>query len=296
MGYELWTSPVTGYRRRGTRLSEFRDLLDGAITARAIFEPLQSCPANADATSMRGILQHRDFDVAGVMEREYGPVTGWVAQRDLVSGSVADHRRQIPADQLISDAASLTEVLSAFVDHPFLFVRVGDGVQGIVARTDLNKPPVRVYLFGLISLLEMHLNFWVRRTYPSDQWQPCLGKGRLAAAREEKDRQSATGVHAEIVDCLQFCDRRDLVLADSALRDRLGLQGKQAAKRRLSAAEKLRNRLAHSQQNVSRGGAWDELIDLVRWIEELVATSDQLVERDAAASARVGDRLLWMPS
>ena len=26
MSYELWTAPITGYRRRGTRLSEIRSL------------------------------------------------------------------------------------------------------------------------------------------------------------------------------------------------------------------------------------------------------------------------------
>ena len=66
MGYQLWTSPITGYRRRGTRLAELHAVLGSQITARVIFEPLQSCPANAPAWEMFRALGQRDFDVAGV--------------------------------------------------------------------------------------------------------------------------------------------------------------------------------------------------------------------------------------
>jgi hypothetical protein len=56
MGFQLWTSPVTGYRRAGTRLRELRHLFEDGITARAILEPLQCCHAGADALTMAQIL------------------------------------------------------------------------------------------------------------------------------------------------------------------------------------------------------------------------------------------------
>jgi hypothetical protein len=59
VGYELWTSPITGYRRRGTRLSEIRALVSAGIQARAILEPLQSCSVDAPADEMRRILDQR---------------------------------------------------------------------------------------------------------------------------------------------------------------------------------------------------------------------------------------------
>lgn len=43
--------------------------------------------------------------------------------------------------------------------------------KGIVTFADLNKPPVRVYLFGLVSLLEVHLRFWIRTAYSDGSWK-----------------------------------------------------------------------------------------------------------------------------
>src|SRR5437870_1096927 len=100
MARELWTSPITGYRRKGTRLAELRSTLAG-ITARAILEPLQSCPADASATEIADLLRRRDFDVAGVKAKETGPVIGFVEACSLKGGIVGDFARDLRADCLV---------------------------------------------------------------------------------------------------------------------------------------------------------------------------------------------------
>jgi hypothetical protein len=72
VGYELWTSPITGYRRRGTRLAELRALLASGITAHAILEPLRWCPADAPSADIQSALRQKGFDVAGVLQDERG--------------------------------------------------------------------------------------------------------------------------------------------------------------------------------------------------------------------------------
>jgi len=72
-------------------LSELRKLFDDGITSRAILEPLQSCPADAPSSEMSQILRDRDFDVAGVKEREDGPVIGFLQRESLQDGSVRQH-------------------------------------------------------------------------------------------------------------------------------------------------------------------------------------------------------------
>ena len=78
MGHALWTSPITGYRRKGTRFAELRDLIEAGITARAILEPLQSCWTEAPALEMARLLKTRDFDLAGVQAEKDAPVIGFV--------------------------------------------------------------------------------------------------------------------------------------------------------------------------------------------------------------------------
>ena len=142
MADQLWVSPITGYRRRGTRLSELRDLLGAGITAHAILEPLRSCREDADSLEMRSLLELRDFDVAGVCNPQ-GAVIGHVSRVDLVDGFVRDHTQAIKTDVLLSNGTPLPEVLSTLKRIPFAFVLIGAQVRGIVARTDINKPPVR---------------------------------------------------------------------------------------------------------------------------------------------------------
>jgi hypothetical protein len=188
MGYELWTSPITGYRRKGTRLSELRSLTEAGITAHAILEPLKSCPVDTPASEAARMLRQRDFDVAGVKKDPGGKVISWVTAKELNDGLVRDHMRSLTADDLISDATPLSAVLKVFKKQHFAFVLIGPEVRGIVTRADLNKPPVRIYLFSLVSLLEMHLGFWVRAEYPDDSWQQELDGERLAAAKKIQKR------------------------------------------------------------------------------------------------------------
>ena len=101
MGHQLWTSPITGYRRKGTRLSELRELFDTGITISGILEPLQSCPQDAKAAEMASVLHARDFDVAGVQVIQSGPVIGFVEKNKLVGGFV---RRPRPASNSMSSS------------------------------------------------------------------------------------------------------------------------------------------------------------------------------------------------
>lgn len=286
MGYQLWTSPITGHRRKGTRLSELRSVLEAGISARALFEPLQSCLSNAPAREMALALKERGFDVAGVQDTKGGPVTGFVAADSLRDGTVKDHTEPMRAEHLVSDATPLEELLTLLRSKERLFVLLGPGVKGIITLADLNKPPVRVYLFGLISLLEMHLRFWVLQSYGVDGWQKELAEERLVAANELQAERLRRNEQITLLDSLQFCDKRDLVVAKADVRARLGLDGKGKSMSLLRKAEDLRNRLAHSQHDLVQGTSWPALIELVESLEAIVQRSDDAVEEIARSSGK----------
>ena len=293
MGFQLWTSPITGYRRKGTRLAELRSVLGSNITARAILEPLKSCPADALSAEMARILRQRDFDVAGVQEHRDGPVIGFITCESLKGESVRHHLQLLTADVLISDSTPLPTVLSVLKERQHCFVLVGPEVKGIITRADLNKPPVRVYLFGLISLLEMHLGFWIKATYVDNSWHNILSGRRLGAAKNLQKLRRTRNEDRPLLECIQFCDKRDIVIARAELLDKLNLGTRDQARSQLERAEGLRNVLAHSQQDLVGGSTWQETINLVEWIEAVVELSDELVEQQARELATPGDDGLW---
>lgn len=289
MGYQLWTSPITGYRRRGTRLAEIRELLDGGITAHAILEPLQSCPANANAVEIAQALCVNDFDFAGVQFQEDGPVAGFVLRSDLKNGIVQDHIQQFTEEHLIADSTPLAGLFSVLNKRESVFVLIGPDVKGIVTRADLNKPAVRIYLFSLISLFEMHLAFWIRKKYQNDAWKDKLSKNRLKKAEKLQSNRRSRNQETRFEDCLQFCDKRDLVLNCQKLCVYLGLENADDCYELLNQAENLRNLLAHSQQDLIEGTSWENLFKLVKWIESFVHRSDNLIEQEACKAANKFD-------
>jgi hypothetical protein len=239
---------------------------------------------------MKRILEQRGFDVAGIKETEFGPVTGYVVTTELQEAPSAHYVKAFDPEHLISDATPLAQVLVTLRSREHVFVVIGAGVKGIITRADLNKPPVRIYLFALISLLEMHLRFWVRASYQGDSWQAKLKENRLAAARSLHEIRRERNDQISLLDCLQFCDLRDLIVAIRDVRSKLDLGGKNKSIELLKDAEELRNRLAHSQEDLVEGKS---LIDLIEKIEKIVGLSDDAVELQSQKKGNT-HTLLWM--
>lgn len=278
---QLWTSSASGSRRTGTRLKELRNLFEIGITARAILEPLQTCTPSADAVTTRIALQDRQFDVAGVQNEPNGSVLGFVLREALITGTVADYLNPITTEHLISDTTALTDLIPIFKRRGWVFVLAKQHIMGIVTRADLTKPPMRMYLFGLVSLLEMHLTYWISKVYPDNTWTSQLSGGRLKDAEQLLSGRRQLGQDIDLIDCLQFCDKRDLILAHPTIRDTLCLGSKGHAQKGLRRAEALRNLLAHAQKDLTAGSDWEEVIGLVEWVETVVHVSDDLIESNS---------------
>ena len=285
MGYQLWTSPDTGHRRKGTRLIDLHVLLGGGIVTRTIYEPLSYYSPDAPALEVRATLLQRGFDVIGVRVDDVSPLQGYALEKELIAGPVRQHLHAIKPPELISESTPLAELLSVLGSRPWVLVLVGSDVTGIVTRADLNKPPLRIYLFGLISLLEMHLLYWIRHVHAEDTWQDDLNAHRLEEAKRLQEERKRKNEDIQLIDCLQFCDKRSLIICSEAMRNQLGLGSKSRAKRVLEDAEKLRNNLAHSQPDLVGGSSWTEQIKLVQTIEEIISRSDGLIEKSTIIRA-----------
>jgi len=285
MGYQLWTSSLSGYRRRGTRLADLRDLFDTGITAQAIFEPLKSCPMDAPAFEMAETLRLLDFDVAGAQENEAAAPCAYVSREALLAGIVRDHAQPFRAEDLVSDSTGMADLLKLLARQPHAFVLVGAGVRGIITRADLNKPPVRVCLFGLVSLFEMHMNYWIAEVFPNGSWRQRLTEVRIKTAEKFRKERQRRGQDLGLLACLQFCDKRDLILCDRATWAKFGIEDETAARDLLRKAGDVRDRLAHSNEDISEGFGWTELARVIGNLEGWLFRSDQAVEERAQVAA-----------
>lgn len=284
MGYQLWTSPRTGYRRVGTRSSEVKELFVNRITVNSIFEPLKSCLISGQAFELKSELLNLDFDIAGVVNEEE-KVVGYVKTSDLKSGTIDKYLKKFEAHHIISDSTSILELFTALRSKSFLFVLSGSTISGIVTKADLNKPPIRIYLFGIISLLEMHLAYWINKIYTSGSWKAELSKPRQEMAQKLFEEKKLKNQEIDLLSCTQFGDKKTIICKNSVIRERLNLGGRNKVKENLKYVENLRDNLAHSQSDLAGEYEWGHIIDTISWIEFILCISDREIEKDSKKSS-----------
>ena len=235
---------VEASRRRLRRV-----FLEGFV-ALDVAEPLVSFDAERPAAEVRAFLDAHDFDRAGV--RRHGLVAGYVERIPLSGGRCGDHLVPFVEDDLVPYTAPLLEAIQSLGVNRRCFVTVLGRPAAIVTLQDLEKPPVRMFLFGMITLLEMLLARTVDEAFPAEAFRPLLAPGRLARAEALRQERRRRGVESRLVDCLQFADKGQLALRIPGIADRVdpGMSRK-AALRALKELESLRNDLAHGQEFVA---------------------------------------------
>ena len=121
MGYELWISPNTGIRRKGTTFKELQSLFIDNITTRYIFEPIYSCKLTDDSENVKETLEKREFDIIGVTD-ENRKIVGYAKRIELNNGPVEQFTHNIELNQIISDSTPISQLLNIFSDNSFVFV------------------------------------------------------------------------------------------------------------------------------------------------------------------------------
>ncbi len=249
-----------------------RTLFTRSVTARHLAEPLVSFDATSDAMVTRLFMERRDFDVVGA--RVDGTTLGYVRREELHVGTLEPFRHTFDdARDIVHEHDTLTTVLERLVEQPVVYVRMMGQVSGIITKGDLQKAPVRMWLFGLVSLLEMHLLRILRARFEGDGWVELLSRRRVSNAQKVLDERLRRNEAIDLADCLQLSDKATIVASEPALRSELGLGGKKSTARLFREITALRNQLAHAHDIVS--GNWPGMAKLARDIENLVEKSER---------------------
>ncbi len=253
------------------------------FSAADIAEPLASFDACSPAAEVLAAMTRRAYKVAGI--RRDGTICGYVRLEELAGGLCGDALHSFDEGDVVSASTGFPELVLRLNDRQRLFVNVLGQVGGIVTKTDLQKPPVRMWLFGMITIIEMGLTRLIETAYPHGEWQQFLSEGRLqkaAALLEERRRRNQ---ELDLLDCLQFSDRGQIVLRNEDLRKRAGFQSRSRGEQTVKELEALRNNLAHSQDIIACD--WDIIVKLTEYLDSRLAApaqdAGQLVPRHAGA-------------
>jgi len=246
----------------------FKRVFGDLFTAKDIAEPLLSFDADKNCSEVSKSLIVYERDVASV--RIHGAVQGYLLKQDSDNngdGTCSEIIRHFTVDQVVEGDALFTDVIHVLTRHDYCFVRLLGDIVGVIDRESIDKPLVRMWLFGLITLTEMRIITLSKKYFPDNKWQDLLPPTRLQKAQQLHKQRLCQNQHCELVDCLQLSDKAQIIIQHQPTFDALGFRSKKAARRVVKELEQLRNHLAHAQNIASHN--WTQIVRMTQRIDEV---------------------------
>lgn len=186
-----------------------------SITVREIAEPLATFDRNHPADEVREFMEKRDFDVVGILDR--GTVSGYAQRRKLAQGVLGNFADSFRDDEVVDETESLLAALKVLQHRNWLFVRFLGKPSGIITRGDLQKAPIRMWIFGLVTLLEMQMLRCIRRFHPDESWKTFLNGDSISLAQEKLRKLRSRNEATCLDDCLSLDDKARIFKASKPL-------------------------------------------------------------------------------
>jgi hypothetical protein len=123
-----------------------------------------------------------------------------------------------------------------------------------------------MWLFGIVTLVEMRFAELIERHCPADGWKKYLSEARLQKAESllaERGRRNQT---VQLFDRLQLSDKGQIIARNEEVRRRTVFASRSQAEEVVKRLEQLRNNLAHAQDILTSD--WNTIIQLCEFITD----------------------------
>jgi hypothetical protein len=140
-----------------------------------------------------------------------------------------------------------------------------------------------MWLFGVITLVEMRCSGLIERMCPGESWRSFLSDTRLQKAEALLDERRRRGQSPQLAECLQLSDKGQIIAKNEAIRSLTRFTSRRQVEESIKALESLRNSLAHSQDIVACD--WDTIVMLSGGLDAIIAGTEQVQEVLAAGPA-----------
>lgn len=172
----------------------------------------------------------------------------------------------ISPEEVFPPETPLFEAFPHIARNRRVFIGIESKVTHIATRSDLDKIPIRLGLFGLISVLESVLREIVRSSLP--EWEESLSEERLDSARTLYQLKTARSEEIDLIQCLQLGDLGSIFSKNK----RYKIFGPSVSRKiyddRIRNIGKLRDALAHSQDILPFD--WEEIATMVGFIRQIL--------------------------
>ena len=156
--------------------------------------------------------------------------------------NVKDHFQPISEKVIIGGNSTIIDFLKNIEKEPFKLVVSKNNVSGFVTFSDIQKIPVRVSIFSLITELEIAITSFVSKKFKNDKnWMKLLSEGRIEKINLKIDQIKNNDNFVSKIIFTELPDKLDIILKLKLLK----ISAKQQ-KKYFEEITKLRNKVAHS--------------------------------------------------
>ena len=126
-----------------------------------------------------------------------------------------------------------------------------------------------MWLFGMITMLEMAFATRIRAQWPNDSWVDLCSASRLRKAEELYSERHRLNQHTDLVDCLQLADKAQVLINDADYLSKFDISSKGQADKLIKSISSLRNNLAHGQSIIAYD--WPQIVRMTQRLEDIIA-------------------------
>lgn len=218
-------------------------LLRQVFTVETIMTPRRDLLTGEQGTDLASVwaeARRRRFDLLPITRN------GRIVEVLLVE----DGEREPLTDRwLVSRDTAIPDLLQILLEsgRPGFFVFQRQEVVGLFTPADLNKLPVRVYLYFLIGEVELALTLQIRSHFaakPEEALQMLSAK-RRGELEEQIAGLTEQNIGVDPVQLLRLSDVINIAAKHGPLRSRLGFSSRRAVENALGGLNDLRNRTMH---------------------------------------------------
>jgi hypothetical protein len=208
----------------------------------------KSVSSNEAVNDVRNVMKANHFDVIPITEgraiKGYFKTSTWNSYSSI-------RRHPITDRDIIPMRSHIAHVIKGFAskDRRFYFLGHEHRVVGLITVADLNKRPVKTYLFNLLCELELRLSKFITSSGISDSelqaivFGPTL-KDKHVPVRRRIQSDVTAGKDLPFVEYMNLSDMTDILTA-KGLHPKLGYPVKSEFVVAFRLISKLRNAVAH---------------------------------------------------
>ena len=119
-----------------------------------------------------------------------------------------------------------------------------------------------MWLFGIITFIEMEVLKIIKEYFPDDTWKSAITEKRLEQASNLQQERERRGQHSNLLDCLQFSDKVKILISKQETLEKVGFSTRSRARKVIKEIESLRNNLSHAQDIVTYD--WAQIVRITR--------------------------------